>query len=264
VERVVRKLRIRSLALPPLGCGNGGLDWRQVEPLIRATLESLDPDVQVVLYPPGQTPDAAAAMRTGAEQPAMTPARAALIRILTRYSERAFEASLVEVQKLLYFLQAAGEPLRLNYGKARYGPYADNLRQALSNLEGHYLIGYLIGFGDGSARVADAEPIRVLPDVDGLAEQSLANHPETLERIARVLDLIEGFETAYGLELLASVHWIAHETPDAAAHLELATSLVRERNPRKGRMFTPEHIHVAWSALHDRGWLSTTEHLAPA
>lgn len=257
--RVVRELRIRSLALPPLGCGNGGLDWRQVEPLIRATLESLDPEVQVVLYPPGQTPDAAA-MRTGAKQPAMTPARAALIRILTRYSERALEASLVEVQKLLYFLQAAGEPLRLNYSKARYGPYADNLRQALSNLEGHYLI----GFGDGSARVVDAEPIRVLPDADELAEQSLASHPETVERIARVLDLVEGFESAYGLELLASVHWIAHETPDAAVRLELATSLVREWTPRKGRMFTPEHIHVAWSALHDRGWLSTAGLLAPA
>lgn len=186
----------------------------------------------------------------------MTPARAALIRILTRYSERALEASLVEVQKLLYFLQVAGEPLRLNYSKARYGPYADNLRQALSNLEGHYLI----GFGDGSARVADAEPIRVLPDADELAEQALASHPETVQRIARVLDLVEGFESAYGLELLASVHWIAHETPDASVNLELATSLVRDWTPRKGRMFTPEHIHVAWNALHDRGWLPTVGH----
>src|SRR5258706_892094 len=75
--RVVCELRIRSLAVPPLGCGNGGLECRQVEPRIRAALTVLDPDVQVVLYPPGQTPDAAA-MRTGAEQPTMTPARAAL------------------------------------------------------------------------------------------------------------------------------------------------------------------------------------------
>src|SRR5437879_5560124 len=66
--RVVRELRIRSLAVPPLGCGNGGLDWRQVEPRIRSVLAVLDPDVQVLLYPPGQTPDAAA-MRTSTECP---------------------------------------------------------------------------------------------------------------------------------------------------------------------------------------------------
>jgi O-acetyl-ADP-ribose deacetylase (regulator of RNase III) len=255
--RVVHELGIRSLAMPPLGCGNGGLDWQQVEPRIRAALASLGPDVQVVLYPPGQTPEAAA-MRTNAERLAMTPARAALIRILTRYSERALEVSHVEVQKLLYFLQAAGEPLRLKYTKAHYGPYADNLRQALCRLEGHYLV----GFGDGSARVADAEPIRVLGGADDLAEQSLAAHPETMERIARVLDLIEGFESAYGLELLASVYWIGQETPDAAGDLGLTTRLVSQWTPRKGRMFTPEHIRVAWDALHDRGWLSTSKRLA--
>ncbi|HVQ96315.1 MAG TPA: macro domain-containing protein [Mycobacteriales bacterium] len=248
--RVVVDLNIRSVAVPPLGCGNGGLDWSEVEPRIRAALEQLDPDVQVVLYPPGRTPGAAA-MRTTGEPPVMTPARAALVRILARYSERAMEASLVEVQKLLYFLQIAGEPLRLHYVKARYGPYADNLRHAILNLEGHYLI----GFGDGSAKVADAEPIRVLPDADELADKTLERHPETLERIDRVLNLIEGFESAYGMELLASVHWIAHEHPAVAADPDVAVPLVRNWTPRKGRMFTPDHIRVAWDALHRRGWL---------
>ncbi|HEX7662601.1 MAG TPA: hypothetical protein VF444_24310 [Pseudonocardiaceae bacterium] len=70
-----------------------------------------------------------------------------------------------------------------------------------------------------------------------------------------MLDLVEGFETPYGLELLASVHWIAEETPEAAANLDLATNLVRSWTPRKGRMFTSDHIRVAWQALHDRGWL---------
>jgi hypothetical protein len=199
-------------------------------------------------------------MRTTGEPPAMTPARAALVRILTRYSERALEASLVEVQKLLYFLQIAGEPLRLKYVKARYGPYADNLRHALLNLESHYLI----GFGDGNARVADAEPIRVLPAADELAGVALATHPETAERIDRVLDLIEGFESAYGMELLASVHWIAHESPEAAVNRAIATQLVQSWTPRKGRMFTPDHIHVAWDVLRDRGWLSSNTSLSPA
>lgn len=248
--RVVSELGIRSLAVPPLGCGNGGLQWSEVEPRIRAALEHLDPDVQVVLYPPGKAPSAAA-MRSTSEPPTMTPARAALVRILTRYSERALEASLVEVQKLLYFLQVAGEPLRLNYAKAQYGPYADNLRHALLNLEGHYVV----GFGDGSVKVAEAEPIRVLKGADSLAENALSAHPETIERIERVLDLIEGFESAYGMELLASVHWITRESADAAGNPDAAVPLVRSWTPRKGRMFTPDHIRVAWHALHDRGWL---------
>jgi O-acetyl-ADP-ribose deacetylase (regulator of RNase III) len=256
--RVVRELGLRSIALPPLGCGNGGLDWREVEPRIRAAAADLV-DVDVVIYPPGSTPEAAA-MRTATQRPAMTPSRAALLRILTRYSERALEASLGEVQKLLYFLQIAGEPLRLSYVKAHYGPYADNLRHTLSNLEGHYLV----GFGDGSARVADAEPIRVLPGADEAATHALTGHPETSDRIDRVLHLVEGFESAYGMELLASVHWITHETPEAANDPELASRLVQEWTPRKGRMFTTEHIQVAWRVLRDRGWLTSGSHLTPA
>jgi O-acetyl-ADP-ribose deacetylase (regulator of RNase III) len=257
--RVVVELNIGSLAIPPLGCGNGGLEWSEVEPRIRAALEQVDPEVQVVLYPPGRTPSAAA-MRTTSKPPTMTPARAALVRILTRYSERALEASLVEVQKLLYFLQVAGEPLRLNYAKAQYGPYADNLRHALLNLESHYVI----GFGDGSAKVADAEPIRVLPGAepirvlpgaDDYADKILEQHPETVQRIDRVLDLVEGFESPYGVELLASVHWVAYESPEAAADPEVAVRLVRSWTPRKGRMFTPDHIRVAWRTLRERGWL---------
>jgi O-acetyl-ADP-ribose deacetylase (regulator of RNase III) len=251
--RVVRDLGITSLALPPLGCGNGGLDWRVVEPRIRAAFAHLD-DVHVVLYPPGHTP-AAAEMLTRTELPAMTAPRAALIRILKLYSERAIEVtlatSLVEVQKLLYFLQVAGEPLRLHYVRARYGPYADNLRHALSMLEGHYLL----GFGDGSAKVADAEPIRVLPGADERAAHALMDHPETIDRIWHVLNLIDGFESAYGMELLASVHWIVHEVPETASDPVLATRLVREWSPRKGRMFTAEHVRTAWNTLDKQGWM---------
>lgn len=252
--RVVAERDIRSLALPPLGCGNGGLDWCDVEPRIRAAAEELDPEVRVVMYPPGRTPDAAT-MRSTGKPPAMTLARAALVRILGRYSECALGASRVEVQKLLYFLQVAGEPLRLNYVKARYGPYADNLRHALVGLEGHYLV----GFGDGSAKVAYAEPIRVLPRAGELADQALAPHPDTMDRIDRVLDLVEGFETPYGMELLASVHWIACETPQAAAAPDVASALVRGWTPRKGRMFTDDHIRIAWHALRDRGWLGVRD-----
>jgi O-acetyl-ADP-ribose deacetylase (regulator of RNase III) len=250
LARVVRDLGIVSLAIPPLGCGNGGLNWDDVEPLIRASFSNV-PNVNAVLYPPGRTPPASE-MAVGTRLPRMTPARAALLRLLVLYADRTLDTSLIEIQKLLYFLQLSGEPLRLAYVKGLYGPYADNLRHTLSEMEGHYLV----GFGDGSAKVADAEPIRVLPGVADKAEAMLSEHPETVARIDRVLDLAAGFESAYGMELLATVHWIAHEDALASTDSDRAATLVREWSPRKGRMFTAPHVHAAWEALRGRGWLA--------
>lgn len=248
--RVIRELEIVSLALPPLGCGNGGLDWSDVEPRIRTALATV-PEVDVMVFPPGKTPTAQQ-MRTATSRPKMSPARAALIWLVTHYTDRASQASLIEVQKLLYFLQEAGEPLRLDYVKGRYGPCADNLRHTLTTLEGHYTI----GFGDGSSKVAEAEPLRVLPGAAEEASEVLASHPETQARIDRVLLLADGFESAYGMELLATVHWLARSDVQARDNPDHAADLVQSWNPRKGQLFTPTHVRAAWAALHDRGWLN--------
>jgi hypothetical protein len=74
--------------------------------------------------------------------------------------------------------------------------------------------------------------------------------------------LIEGFESPYGLELLATTHWAAaHEDAETA---EDATNLVRAWSPRKVRLFTPEHVEVAWTRLLDRGWLAHARAAVPA
>lgn len=249
--RVVEELDIKSIAVPPLGCGNGGLDWRDVEPLIIAAFEHL-PDVEVLVFSPEGAP-AAAAMSTGTKRPRMTIGKAALVEIVARYSERAFEVSLIEVQKLMYFVQAAGEDLNLRYAKDRYGPYADNLRHVLQNVEGHFLVGY----GDASKTVHAAEPIRVLAGAAEEARVMLAAQPATADRIERVLRLVEGFESAYALELLATVHWVAgNEDPAAAEDADVAARLVGEWSHRKKRMFRPDHVVAAWKRLRDEDWLS--------
>ncbi|WP_207782425.1 type II toxin-antitoxin system antitoxin DNA ADP-ribosyl glycohydrolase DarG [Phytoactinopolyspora limicola] len=248
--RVIKQLGISSIAVPPLGCGNGGLDWSDVEPRIRAALKDVT-GVDVLVFPPGEAP-AAADMRVRTAPPRMTPGRAALIKTLKRYSGVSFGVSLIEVQKLMYFLQCAGEPLRLNYEKGRYGPYADNLRHVLSLIENHYLSGY----GDGSKRVREAEPLVVLPAAEGPADTVLADHPETVQRIESVMQLVEGFESDYGLELLASVHWIAsNDDPSAADEVNRAVKLVQEWTSRKAGMFTQGHITAAWNKLRQTGWL---------
>lgn len=253
LARVIMDRGISSIALPPLGCGNGGLDWTDVEPLIRRKLEDLP--VTVHLYAPAGPP-AAAAMTVATERPSLTEGKAALIALLDRYSQLALGATVIEVQKLMYFLQQSGQELRLNFDKGRYGPYADNLRHVLIRLEGHHIQGY----GDGSKRVQEAEPIRLLGGaadeartrIEGLDDQSV------MHRIAKTLELVQGFESAYGLELLATVHWCATENDDVDSSAD-ASACVRAWNHRKARMFTDDHVKVAWERLEGQGWLSSNE-----
>lgn len=249
--QVIRDRQIRSVAVPPLGCGHGGLRWLDVEPLIRKAFDAL-PDVDVQLYPPEATPSAAD-MPSRTKRPAMTPMRAAVIRLLKRYEDLALESSLIEVQKLCYLLQEAGEPLRLRFEKHHYGPYADNLRHALLTLEGHFLT----GFGDGSSPVLDAEPLKLLPGSDEAADAVVIKHPTTVEHIDKVMELVSGFESMYGLELLGSVHWVAtHEDAAAASNSDRAVELVQAWSRRKDRLFTEQHILAAWEALNEQGWLT--------
>jgi hypothetical protein len=181
----------------------------------------------------------------------MTAGRAALIALMAGYATHALAMpSLIESQKLMYFLQVAGQPLRLNFTQHYYGPYADNLRHVLNVVEGHFIS----GFGDGSASVADAEPLSVLPEAADQAERTLANDRDTQERIRRVLVLADGFESAYGLELLATVHWVA--TQEAVGSDDEIVAKVWEWSPRKARMFTEDHVRIALDALRGQGWLA--------
>lgn len=247
---VIRREHIGSIAIPPLGCGHGGLDWADVEPMIRAKLDVLE-DVDIRIYPPSSTPSAAE-MRNAGPKPRMTPGRAALVEIIRRYSAVAVEgASPIAVQKLMYFLQAAGEPLGLKYERNHYGPYADNLRAVLREIEGHYLE----GFGDGSQRVEVSEPFRLLPGAREAAHEQLSDMPETLGRIDRVLELATGFESATSLELLATVHWIAVDPRAARESDDAIADQVRRWSARKARLFTTGQIQKALDVLRDRGWI---------
>lgn len=259
LRRVIRDCKIRSIAVPPLGCGNGGLDWRDVRPLIVGALGDL-PDVQVVVYPPKGAPPADS-MKVRTERPKITPGRAALLTLLARYVRMSQleepggpeGASLLEIQKLIYFLQEAGEPLRLNYVKARYGPYAENLNHVLQALEGHYLRGY----GDRTQEVKKLSPISVMAGAEDEGRSWLEDHPDqTADRIEAVLSLIDGFASAYGLELLATVHWVLTREGGNHADQETLARLVSSWNERKGRLFTDVHVRRAADRLRNHGWVA--------
>jgi len=243
----IRDRSIQSIALPPLGAGLGGLDWRVVRPRIERAMLGL-PDVRVVVFEP--LSQVQAGTHRSKKIPKMTPGRAALLGLMDRYQSGLLDpfVSLLEVHKLMYLMQEAGEPLQLRLTKGPYGPYAENLRHVLADIEGYYISGYGAG-GD--------EPEKVLELVPGAvndARAMLDKRPATLRRFERVVELVEGFESPFGLELLATVHWVMKhegkttEEDVAAQTYEWAGSK---------QQFSREQIRLAQRVLTERGWVSS-------
>jgi O-acetyl-ADP-ribose deacetylase (regulator of RNase III) len=242
----IRNRNIRSLAVPPLGCGLGGLRWNEVRPRIIKALSAL-PEVHVLLYEPVGAPEPVDMVK---EQriPNMTPGRAVLIELMSRYLAAVMDpfVTLLEIHKLMYFMQEAGEALRLKYEKGVYGPYAKNLRPVLNVIEGHFIRGY------GDADDDPERPIELLPGVTEAAAQFIGSHPETHARFDRVAGLIHGFETPFGMELLATVHWVC--TREGATSDEEAVARTHGWNERK-RAFDPKQIRFAREVLAAQSWL---------
>ena len=243
----VRRRGIRSIAVPPLGCGNGGLNWKDVRPLIEAAFAEL-PNIDVLLYSPQGAP-AAKTMPVNTGKPGMTASRALFIKLMHQYGTLNYRRTLLEIQKLGYFLQESGEPLRLRFEAGIYGPYAANLNKVLEVLEGHYIRGY------GDSQKPDAE-IELLPAAVEEADAFLTSHPESVARLARVGQLIEGFETPYGMELLSTVHWVCTHAEPKATNTQATISSVQTWNDRKRDMFRCEHIRLAHQRLSDLDWIS--------
>ena len=236
---------IRSLAIPPLACGLGGLAWDDVRPRIEATLAGFD-DLEAVIFRPDGAPEAKDMVRLR-EVPEMTPGRAVLVGLMRRYLDAMLDpfVTLMEVHKLLYFMQEAGEPLQLRYAKAPYGPYAENLRHALHKIEGHFISGYADG-GD-----APDKPLELVPGAIEDAEAALERAGETRTRFERVAELVHGFESSFGLELLATVHWTM--TREGARTTDDVVARTYGWHERKKR-FTRRQIELAEARLRKGGW----------
>lgn len=244
--KVIKELNIQSIAVPPLGCGNGGLSWDLVKGLIEKAFSDL-PDVELRLFAPFGAPNAKA-MEVKTARPKMTPGRAAILKVIETYRALNYGLSKIEVQKLAYFLQIAGQDLKLNFEKSNFGPYADALRHALDTMDGHFVR----GVGDGVVE-SEIEPMpEALDEADQyirtIENQALLNH------VARVEELIQGFQSSYGMELLSTVHWVYKE--EHAHTPEQAIAFIQQWNKRKRDLIKPDHVKVAWEQLNQQGWLN--------
>ena len=250
----VKRLGIKSVAVPPLGCGLGGLPWKKVYSLMEKAFAQAE-DVQWLVFEPTGAP-AAKDMPNKTKRPKMTKGRAAVLGLIDRYLVPGYDypLSLLEIQKLVYFLTESGEHLnQVVFEKAAYGPYADVLRHVLEKIDGHFVTGY----GDGKNK--PDVPINLLPDAAREADEFIKSHPDTQSRFDKVVKLIEGFETPYGMELLSTVHWVATRENNAAIeNSDIALEEIRNWNTRKAKIMQPSHIHAAWERLKEQGWFTTT------
>ncbi len=242
----IQRLNLQSIAIPPLGSGLGGLDWRDVRSRIESHLSEL-PDVQILVYEPHGAPNADA-IRRNREVPNMTEGRAALVLLMQRYLAGLLDpfVTLLEVHKLMYFMQEAGQDLRLEYVKATYGPYAENLRHVLHAIEGHLVSGYADG-GDQPGK-----QLEIVPGAIDDAAKVIEGNTETVARLNRVGELVAGFESPFGLELLSTVHWIA--TREEVSDFEHMVESVYQWGDRK-RRFSPRQLALAFKTLSAKGWI---------
>lgn len=244
----IRTRQIKSIAIPPLGAGLGGLPWIEVKKRILGAFSDLS-IVDVVIFEPSE---ATADQRSNKSSsvPKMTAGRAALIELMNRYLRGLLDPSitLLELHKLMYFMQHVGEPLKLNYVKGPYGPYAKNLRHVLSSIEGHLVSGYADG-GD-----APDKQLSLVPGALTDAQKFLESVQDTQEHLEKVTDLVDGFESSFGLELLSTVHWLLERTQ--VQSLDTLVNHVYGWNNRK-KQFSRRQIKLAVDVLSTKGWCRT-------
>jgi O-acetyl-ADP-ribose deacetylase (regulator of RNase III) len=208
LKQVIEAKKIRSIALPPLGAGNGGLDWSDVKEHIVSELQSLV-DVDVWIYEPTDKYQNVA-KRTGVEK--LSPARAIIAEMIRRYWVLGIECTYLEVQKLGWFLERAysdldfaPDPLKLQFQADKYGPYSDRLRHLLDALDGTYL--------HCNKRLSDAGPSDTIWfDEERRKFVDLYLQQEESAHLRAALDYasqrIDGFQSPLGMELLATVDWL--------------------------------------------------------
>jgi O-acetyl-ADP-ribose deacetylase (regulator of RNase III) len=243
----VKQLGIHSIAVPPLGCGNGGLAWARVAPLIEAAFVQV-PNVRVLIFEPPATKPATVTASTSF--PPLTRSRALLIVLMEQYLSLDYPLTTLEIQKLAYLLQAAGEPLCLQFVQGEQGPYAANLHPVLRQFERHMIEGYRPD--------NDGAEIRLRPGAAQAAQDCLADTP-AIAILNRVTRLIEGYESPYSLEVLAITHWVMQADPQAAASVERAIAAVEKWQLGQRRSFKPQHVKQAWQRLHEQHWLLAAE-----
>lgn len=194
----IRQYGIKSIAIPPLGAGNGGLHWDKVKKMIEEKLAALD--VRIIVYEPSQQ----IKEHLAKERVKLTDARALLLYVLfdlVRHGEYVSEFS---CEKVCYFLQRFGAKkyFKLEYIPYYYGPYSGKVRHVLYALNGSYIMGY----SDMDKKAFS--PLNLIPDCWNEVSQYVESKSELKEIAERTMAFLRGFYSDFALELLSSIDFL--------------------------------------------------------
>ncbi|MEQ9220241.1 MAG: macro domain-containing protein [Cyclobacteriaceae bacterium] len=241
LRQTLQEKNIKSVAIPPLGCGNGGLEWSKVKPMIRQSLEDLD--ITAFVYEPNEQIKSMLQKEEAPKEVKLTPARAMLLYLLFQYEAMGEQSSLFVANKLAYFLQRSGENLRLKFEAHHYGPYAVQLNHVLLHLNGVYLKGM------EQNKVEPYETLSLnyqkLDEIKKYVSREL--NPEQQARLNQVLKLLRGFESSFSIELLATVDYLISSSQKR--DVESVLSGIDQWSIRKSDLFKPKYVEVAFEHL---------------
>lgn len=245
LHEVIKKFQLKEIAMPPLGCGNGGLDWNVVRPMIETALVDLE-DVNILIYEPNI--DYAKVQKQESADVKLTDARAMLLYALYCYEMNDERTNLVVANKLSYFYQLVGEKsfAKIQFNPYHYGPYSQAVGYVLKAVNGKYLHGL---------EQMEATPFEEL-ELDYSYKQEVSDYihkmpEEHKASIVKLLRIIDGFESTFAIEILATVAYIRKQNP--GIDLNGTISKVRAWSDRKARLFTAEHIQMAYEHLNRVG-----------
>ncbi|MDR0971248.1 MAG: macro domain-containing protein [Bacteroidales bacterium] len=240
---IIKKHNIKSIALPPLGCGNGGLNWNDVKALIEKYLSPLN-YVNIIVYEPNAAIKDILIKQENNREVKLTDARAMLMYAMYYYESLDETASIFVANKLAYFYQRLGESefSKLKFSAEKYGPYSPGVGYMIHSLNGKYI--------RGTEQMINKafEPIELR--YDKLSEVSQYVHKmndEKQRRVKNLLKLIAGFQSTLALEILASVDYVRKENQGISK--EDATIAVQNWSNRKRNLFKPEYISRAYDRL---------------
>tara|TARA_R110002020_G_scaffold5179_6_gene21940 strand:+ start:1847 stop:2878 length:1032 start_codon:yes stop_codon:yes gene_type:complete len=232
----ILKLQIKSVVMPPLGCGNGGLDWREVKALMTEKLTPVK-DVDFVVFVPHSDGQLQA---SGVK---ITFERAVLLKSFNDLSVY-FDGCLTRItmQKIAYFLQELGVGFGLEFKRNEFGPYSAALRDAFESMERQ---GLLEGFtSDERETVVSKEGVELAEAYLRDGELDIANR--MIERVSR---LVDGYESPYGLELLSSVHFLAQHENERS--IDSIVAALGQWDERKRLKFDAAMVDGAFQRLAD-------------
>lgn len=241
LRKLIQEEKIESIAIPPLGCGNGGLDWNIVKSMIVDAMQDLD--ALVYIHEPISNIKSILQKQKTTKTVKLTPARASLLYLLFVYESMGESSSLIVANKIAYFLQKRGAKLNLNFKPHHYGPYAIGVEKVLYYLNGVYLNGLEQG---------DAKPFEPLilnyhkwEEIKKYVDNDLS-HGER-QRLDELVKFLAGYASSFSMELLASVDYILTKNPEYS--VDEVIESVAKWNPRKEKLFKREYVQLAYDHI---------------